>query len=133
MNRERYWLLVEDDVEDQRFFLETLHNVSKNTGCYVASNGEEALFALTEEGLTPDIIFTDLSMPKIDGLQFLKLLRGIEKFEHTPVVIYTSHFSDEQIRRAKELRVSAIYSKTGIGALGEILKRHLSGNVLSPL
>lgn len=131
MNHERCCLLVEDDPEDQEFFLETLHNVSKTTGCYAASNGEEALFALMEEGICPDIIFTDLNMPKIDGFHFLTLLRGIEKFKNTPVVIYTSQFSDAQVARAKELRVSAIYSKTRLGALGEILKRHLSEKMLS--
>jgi CheY-like chemotaxis protein len=131
MNRERCCLLLEDDPEDQEFFLETLHSVSKNTGCYAVSNGEEALFALIEEGISPDIIFTDVNMPKIDGFHFLGLLRGIERFKDTPVVIYTSQFSEEQITRAKELGVTAIYSKNRMGDLGEILKRHLSEDILS--
>ena len=118
-------LLVEDDPEDQEFFLETLHSVAEDTGCYAVSNGEEALIVLSDEGVSPDIIFTDLNMPKLDGLSFIKRVRQIEKFRDVPIIIYTSHFSEKDIERAKALRVSAIYSKTRIGALKNILVRHL--------
>ena len=124
MTRDICCLLVEDDPEDQEFFVETLHGVSSTVGCYAVSNGEEALFALTQENITPDYIFTDLNMPKMDGFEFLKNLREIEKFKQTPVIIYTSDVSRENILRAKKLGAIAIYSKTRMSALTDILKRH---------
>lgn len=82
-------LLVEDDPEDQEFFLETLQVVAENTGCYAVSNGEEALTVLTDEQISPDIIFTDLNMPKLDGLGFIRRVREMEKFREVPIIIYT--------------------------------------------
>ena len=125
MRSEWCCMLVEDDPEDQEFFLEALHSVSSNTGCYAVSNGEEALFTLLQEGFKPDWIFTDLNMPRMGGLEFLKILKGIEKFKHIPVIVYSSDHSEAQIEKAKGLGATAIYSKTRPGALREILKKYL--------
>lgn len=122
----RCCLLVEDDPEDQEFFMDTLHTVTGDTGCYAVGNGEEALAVLSDEGISPDIIFTDLNMPKLDGFAFVERLRKNKKFAHIPVVIYTSHFSESDIEKARRLSVTAIYSKTRMGALKDILLRHFS-------
>jgi CheY-like chemotaxis protein len=117
-------LLVEDDPEDQELFIDALHSISSTTGCYAVANGEEALFALLDENLVPDYIFTDLHMPRMGGFEFIKILKGLEKFRGIPVIIYTSDYSEETIRNAKALGATAIYSKTRMGFLKEMLKKH---------
>jgi CheY-like chemotaxis protein len=124
MTDEKYCLLVEDDPEDQEFFIDALHSISKTTGCYAVANGEEALFTLLNENFKPDYIFTDLNMPRMDGLEFMKILRGIDKFKHIPVIVYSSDYSEEQIQKVKTLGASAIYSKTRMGALKGILTKY---------
>ena len=61
----KYCLLVEDDPEDQEFFIDALHSISSTTGCYAVLNGEEALLTLAQEQFTPDYIFTDINTIKI--------------------------------------------------------------------
>ena len=117
-------LLVEDDPEDQEFFIDALHSVSSTTGCYAVTNGEEALFTLAQERFNPDYIFTDINMPRMDGLEFLEKLKGIEKFRNIPVIIYSSKYSEVQLQKVKTLGASAIFSKTRMGALKEILKKY---------
>jgi CheY-like chemotaxis protein len=126
MIKEKCCLLVEDDPEDQEFFIDVLHTVSATTGCYAVANGEEALFTLLEENFNPDYIFTDLNMPRMDGFEFIKNLRSIEKYRNIPVIVYSSDYSEEQIQKVKALGVSAIYSKTRSGALKDILRKYLS-------
>jgi CheY-like chemotaxis protein len=126
MNRGMCCLLVEDDPDDQEFFIDALHSISSTTGCYAVSSGEEALFTLTHEGFFPDYIFTDLSMPKMSGFEFLRNLRSIEKFREVPVIIYTAGFSEEHIQKAKALDVTAIYSKSRMCVLKDILKKYFS-------
>lgn len=126
MERGKYCLLVEDDPEDQEIFVDALHHISSSTGCYAVANGEEALFTLTQEDFLPDCIFTDLNMPGMDGFEFIKKLRSIEKFKDIPVVIYTSYYSEEEIKKAKALGVTAIYSKSRVSVLKNILRRHFS-------
>ena len=110
-------LLVEDDPEDQELFLDALHSITNDCGCYAVSNGEEALFTLANGNFFPDIIFTDIQMPRMGGLEFLKVLKGIEKFQNIPVIIYTADFSEENIQKSKELGAIAIFSKTRLETL----------------
>jgi CheY-like chemotaxis protein len=124
MKKEKYCLLVEDDPEDQEFFIDALHHVSSTTGCYAVSNGEEALYTLLQVDFNPDYIFTDLNMPKMDGFEFLRILRNMERFRNIPVIVYSSDYSEELIQKVKALGVMAYYSKTRIGALKDILKKY---------
>jgi CheY-like chemotaxis protein len=124
MNSKPCCLLVEDDPEDQEFFLDALHSASSDAGCYAVSNGEEALFTLLQDDFEPDYIFTDINMPRMDGLEFLRILKGLEKFRDIPVIVYTSDYSEDQIKKVKALGAIAIYSKTRWSALKEILKKY---------
>lgn len=124
MKKLKTCLLVEDDPEDQEFFLDALHKVSQNAGCYAVSNGEEALITLQEESFYPDYIFTDINMPRMNGFEFLTILRGIEIFRDIPVIIYSSDFSEAQMERARSLGVTAFYSKTRVDVLSAILKKY---------
>ena len=54
-------------------------------GVEAASDGELALAKL-QGGLKPDLIITDVHMPKMSGLQFIKLLRELPGFRFTPVL-----------------------------------------------
>ena len=49
-------LLVDDDADDQVFFLDVLSEINQHIQCEVASNGEEALQKLVQS-LQPDLIF----------------------------------------------------------------------------
>lgn len=125
MTRTLSCLLIENDPEDQEFFMETLYNMFPHIGCYAVSNGEQALHVMLNDELQPDFIFTDLNMPKMGGLEFLQSLKRIESFNHIPVIVYTDDWSDEHIHAAKTLGAVGIYSKTRKSALAEILKKYL--------
>jgi len=124
VNQYKTCLLLEDDPEDQEFFLKTLHAVSSKTGCYAVSNGEEALSALQEEGITPDYIFTDIQMPRMNGFEFLKRLRSIREYQDIPVVVYSSTYSEDLVAKLKMLGATAFYSKTRYHVLPEILRKY---------
>lgn len=126
LTKSKSCLLVEDDPEDQQFFMEALHSVSNCVGCYAVGNGEEALSALLRDDFWPDYIFTDLHMPRMDGFEFIKIIKGIEKFRSIPIIVYSSDFSDSQLERVKALGATAFYSKTRLSALPEILRRYFT-------
>src|SRR5271155_4160171 len=63
-----------------------------------ASNGAEALVQVQKGSL--DMIFSDINMPVMDGLEFLKNLANIESARNIPVVIITTEGSEARVVEA---------------------------------
>jgi two-component system chemotaxis response regulator CheY len=63
-----------------------------------AGNGLEALALLQEK--TPDLILSDINMPSMDGLEFVRQLRGVESAKGIPVVMITTEGSESRVVEA---------------------------------
>ena len=63
-----------------------------------AANGLEALAVLQEK--TPDLILSDINMPSMDGLEFVRQLRGVESAKGIPVVMITTEGSESHVVEA---------------------------------
>ncbi len=63
----------------------------------------EALEDIGDASAVPDLIITDLNMPVMNGLEFLKELRGIEATKKTPVLMLTTETKDELKKQGKAL------------------------------
>ena len=63
--------LVEDDKDDQDFFTEALNEIANTKLFAIASNGIEALLRLKHSIILPDIIFMDINMPVMNGIECL--------------------------------------------------------------
>jgi CheY-like chemotaxis protein len=107
-------LLVEDDnldvIDMQRSL--TKMNILHRTS--VARNGEEALELLTfleSENSLPDIILLDINMPKMNGVEFLSVVRGNPMWKELKIFMVTT--SDEMIDReqSKKLGISGYIVK----------------------
>ena len=67
----------------------------------VASDGEQALSRATSR--PPDIVFLDIRLPKLDGLEVLEALRRHERTRQVPVVILSNYSERELIERGLKL------------------------------
>lgn len=74
-----------------------------------ASNGLEALEAFDRDDIS--MVITDLNMPKMDGLQLIKELRGGRASRFLPIVLLTSESEKENRQRSKEAGASAWLNK----------------------
>lgn len=85
-------LLVEDDALDIISFQRSFNKIGNEYELHTAYNGKEALTMLTEGHpvLIPDVILLDLNMPKMNGIEFLRVLRLNEKLKNTRVFIITT-------------------------------------------
>jgi len=83
-------LFIEDDnIETMKLQrtvskLETKHNITE------AKNGEEALNILKSDADLPDVIFLDLNMPKMSGIEFLNILKADDVMKYLPTIILTT-------------------------------------------
>ncbi len=78
-------LIVEDNA-DLRFYLGT--NLNDSFSILEATDGEQGLAVALEE--IPDLIISDLMMPKMNGLQLCATLKANEKTSHIPIILLTA-------------------------------------------
>lgn len=78
-------LIVEDNA-DLRFYLQD--NLKNSYEIHEAANGEEGMAVAME--IIPDLILSDLMMPKMDGLQLCQKLKSSEKTSHIPIILLTA-------------------------------------------
>jgi CheY-like chemotaxis protein len=84
-------LLVEDDAVDVMSVKRALRELNCTSPLSVACNGEEALARLhNREHTLPGIILLDLNMPRMNGIDFLKILKTDQRLRRIPVVVLTT-------------------------------------------
>ncbi|RYY16690.1 MAG: response regulator, partial [Chitinophagaceae bacterium] len=71
----KHILLIEDDLDDQEIFLTALANLEVLIACETAISATEALERLKSDEVKPDLIFLDLKMSGMHGLQFMNQLK----------------------------------------------------------
>ena len=95
-------LLVEDNANDEELTIRALRKSNIMNKVVVAHDGEEALDYLFGRGqyagrnldLMPALVLLDLKLPKVNGMQVLRSLRGNASTKQVPVVILTSSKED---------------------------------------
>jgi CheY-like chemotaxis protein len=104
-------LLVEDDLDDQEFFIDALSEIKNTSLYYVAKNGREALERLHKSDSLPDLIFTDIDMPLMNGLDCLTAVMRSPRLRNIPVVMLTG--STGQIEISRDLGAKGFIKKPG--------------------
>jgi chemosensory pili system protein ChpA (sensor histidine kinase/response regulator) len=74
-----------------------------------AKDGIDALQLLDEQ--TPDIILLDIEMPRMDGFEFTKTIKGDARNAHIPIIMITSRTAEKHRNRAQELGVDLYLGK----------------------
>jgi CheY-like chemotaxis protein len=90
MKKELSILLIEDDLIEIMKLNRTISSLKLNHKIIEAKNGEEALNILKVKNSIPDIILLDLNMPKMDGIEFLNILKKDDILKYIPTIILTT-------------------------------------------
>lgn len=112
-------ILVVEDEAPMQLVLRDILTVEGYT-VLEAKNGIEGLeLALSAH---PDLILLDILMPKMDGLEMLKKLRGDEWGKKAPVIVLTNLSDNEDVAKAVEEDVFEYFVKTDI-KIAEVIER----------
>ena len=107
-------LLAEDDRDDRLIFEEFLDDRNDFVLISTVENGVEIfeyLGSLQSESEYPQLIILDKNMPKINGVEALKLLKSDDRFKKISVVIYSTYIDQHLINTCTALGASAILPK----------------------
>jgi len=102
-------LLVEDDEIESLKFERAFKKLGYNHKVINARNGEEELSLCELE--QPNLILLDLNMPKMDGLEFLSLLKSDENLIFIPTVVFTTSNNHQDLINAYEIGVAGYIVK----------------------
>jgi two-component system, response regulator len=124
-------LLVDDSLEDAELTIRTLRKGKVNNPVYPVRDGVEALqFIFGEgefsnrQGRLPSLIMLDLKMPKIDGIEVLKRLKGNAFTDSIPVIVLTASAAHRDIIQSYNLGVNSYLIKpVSLGAFAEVISQ----------
>jgi CheY-like chemotaxis protein len=112
-------LLVEDNPQDLELAVRALRKANLAQHVRVCRDGEEALQFVFAEGpfmdragaVDPRVILLDLKLPKIDGLEVLRRVKGDRRTKHIPVVVLTSSREHRDVVESYQLGVNSYIVK----------------------
>jgi CheY-like chemotaxis protein len=106
--------LIDDDADDREIFQSALDDIAPEFQCYEAKDGQEALDMIASNSLTfPDIIFVDLNMPKVNGLEFLTEIKKKSRYQEIPVIMYSTSSVKEEKEKCISHGASGFMTKHG--------------------
>ena len=112
-------LLVEDDPNHADLIRKGFEEFEEEIDIFHVSDGEEALDYLFQKGQhfdaanykIPHVILLDLRMPKIDGIDVLKEIKGSEDLCRVPVVVLTTSRAENDMAQAYDNHVNSYLVK----------------------
>jgi CheY-like chemotaxis protein len=118
-SREIEILLVDDNAPDVELTVRALRRHNLANHIHVAADGQEALDFLFCRGAygersfasPPKVVFLDLKMPRVDGIEVLRAIRGDSRTRAIPVVVLTSSKEQRDVLESYKLGVNAYIQK----------------------
>jgi CheY-like chemotaxis protein len=106
-------LLVEDDNVDVMTVKRAFKDLNIKNQLVASANGEEALEYLKNNGNpAPCMIFLDLNMPKMNGLEFLRIIKTDDSLQKIPVIVLTTSSQEEDIIESFKFSVAGYIVKS---------------------
>lgn len=112
-------LIADDDSEDRMLIIDALLENNITNKVQSVNNGEELLQYLKNQGSysdkekhpLPGIIFLDLNMPKMDGREALKEIKGDKNLCSIPLIIFTTSMDNRDINLSYKFGANSFISK----------------------
>ena len=112
-------LLVEDNLRDAELTIRALKKHNLSNRLVHVKDGAEALDFLFGRGMYegrnienhPKVVLLDLKLPKVNGLEVLRIIKEDERLRNLPVVVVTSSTEDPDMKTAYELGANSYVVK----------------------
>jgi len=111
-------LVVQSNPADTFLTVEAFHAAGLTTGLNCVTEGEDALSYVRGEGKyanvpIPDLVFLDLSQPRVSGLEVLKVIKSTPELMHIPIVVAAGSDDPEFVRAVYALNGNCFIRKPG--------------------
>lgn len=91
-------LLVDDDIEEYEFMTSALQKLRVSADVFHVQQCEDVTAVIKKHN--PDMVFIDINMPSINGIDCLKSVRSHASFESLPIIIYSTSNNSSDIQES---------------------------------
>jgi chemotaxis family two-component system response regulator Rcp1 len=111
-------VVVQSNPVDTLMTLEAFHAAGLTSGLSCVAEGEDALSCVRGEGKyanvpLPDLIFLDLSQPRVSGLEILRVIKSTPELMHIPIVVAAGSDDPQFVRAVYALNGNCFIRKPG--------------------
>lgn len=113
MNKNGAIVIVEDDIDDQEMFTEVFKELNYKNEIVFFNDGQEALAYLTAETSEPFIVFSDINMPKLNGIELRKQIHENEniRIKTIPYLFFTTTAAQDAVVDAYSKSIQGFFIK----------------------
>ena len=124
-------LYVEDDLESREIMRVLVDEVMQGPSLTIFENSQNFLERINTLAPRPDVVLLDIHVTPLTGFEMLKLLRGDEHFQSTPVVALTASVMNEEVFQLKTAGFDGVLAKPlDMDAFPVVLQRVLNGETV---
>jgi CheY-like chemotaxis protein len=122
---------ADDDAEDREIFCDALQQINPAIKVTLSKDGQEAFEILSTQKESPDFIFLDINMPRMNGIECLVKLKSDDRFKTIPVIIYSTTTDSSEVKKMILLGAEEFISKANsfVGlkeSIHKVLIKHYS-------
>lgn len=106
-------MLAEDDEDDKWIFTEIMKGLTEDGNIHfdAVDNGLQIMQALENNPALPDLVILDQNMPQLNGKETLELIKKNDRFNHIPVVIYSTYNDSRLSKECVNIGATQIITK----------------------
>ncbi len=113
MNKNGAIVIVEDDIDDQEMLSEVFKELNYKNEIVFFNDGQEALSYLTAKSNEPFIVFSDINMPKLNGMELRKQIHENEeiRIKTIPYLFFTTSAEQDAVVDAYSKSIQGFFIK----------------------
>ncbi|NRA93318.1 MAG: response regulator [Psychroserpens sp.] len=111
MNKILKVLLIEDDTIEVMKLNRSITSLQLRHHIIEANNGEMALQLLKDHSNLPHVILLDLNMPKINGIEFLRILKIDDRLKYIPTIVLTTSNNKKDLLECYKIGIAGYILK----------------------
>jgi len=113
MNKGGPIIIIEDDSDDREIFLEIFQELDLRNEIKFFNDGEDALIYLTDTTIEPFIIFSDINMPRLSGMELREKIHQNEdlRIKSIPYLSFTTSSEQQHVVDASSKSVQGFFVK----------------------
>jgi DNA-binding response OmpR family regulator len=121
---------VDDDPDDREMFCRAITKIDPDIACIQIESGEEAVEVLSKSDFSPEFIFMDINMPRMNGYECVREIYQCANLRDTTIVMFSSSFNPRDQVDFGVMGLKYLLKTSNLSALGESIKKMIQSKLL---